>query len=367
MSAPREDAASRAAIVAVIPCTEPITGGVRADLRIIEQLVRRGWLVDTVSLSPIPDRAPRYRWRDQLAYNLRLIRHVRRGSGGSILLEDQALSSAVVIFNWYATRYRGARVVLVAHHLVHHLFRNPARRLLHRTIEGAVARRADLIIAQSQSTRHELLAVGIPDSRIRVVSFGAGLSTPEAQVARDHHALPVRLISVGTVEPRKGLEFLIRALGIMLELDWTLDVVGALEPDYHRSLMELGRLAGVTSRIRFHGRVRDKDLEELMALAHVFVHPSIWEGFGLAVVEAMERGLPVVASDAGALPELVHNGRTGLLVPPGNSDALAHALRRVMAAPQLREKLGKAAATSVRDRYSWDETGRQVDAALRSL
>jgi len=117
----------RSRVVAIVPCCQPITGWIQADLAIMEQLSRRGWPTEIVTLSDHPDAAPRYRWRDQLRYNLRLIRRFRGAPVGCILLEDQALSSAVGIFNWYARRRLKARVVLLTHHLVFDLFENPLR------------------------------------------------------------------------------------------------------------------------------------------------------------------------------------------------------------------------------------------------
>jgi glycosyltransferase involved in cell wall biosynthesis len=358
----------RPPIFAIIPCPDPITGGVQADLKIVEQLRARGWTVDIVYFADGRNAAPRFNSWDQLAFNVRLIRRFRGEPPGFIVLEDQALSSAVAVFNYFVQKRRRARVALLTYHLVFNLWRNPIRRFTRRLIEGSVARGVDLTIVSSQSTRREVEALGVSAERIKVVRLGPrSLSHGPASPSVPDDERIVRLLSVGTVEPRKGLEYLLRALSELSDCSWQLDLLGDFDAQHHAFLEKLARSIHVADRVRFHGRVVDSVLEDFMSRAHVYVSPSLGEGFGLAVLEAMERGLPVVATQAGALPELVQNERTGLLVPPRNPSALAAALRRTIVDPDLRQRLGQSAQDAVKDRYSWEETGIQVEAALVAL
>ncbi|MBV9280097.1 MAG: glycosyltransferase family 4 protein, partial [Chloroflexi bacterium] len=105
----------------------------------------------------------------------------------------------------------------------------------------------------------------------------------------------------------------------------------------------------------------------LLAAADMYVSPSRWEGFGLAVVEAMAAGLPVVAVAAGAVTELIDSGRTGVLVPPGDIPALGRALRDLMGDEDARSALGRAAEAEARARFSWQKTARSLDDALSAL
>jgi glycosyltransferase involved in cell wall biosynthesis len=190
--------------------------------------------------------------------------------------------------------------------------------------------------------------------------------TEAARVSRLQNG-PVRLLTVGTVEPRKGLPGLIAALKALRDEPWQLDVVGALDEDHAAHLRRLIHHAGLSDRVRFHGRVSDEELNALLAKADIYVSPSRWEGFGLAVLEAMAAELPVVAIAAGAVPELIDDGRTGVLVPPDDTAALARAVRGLMADPEARAALGRRAGQEARARFNWKGTARMLDEALDAL
>jgi glycosyltransferase involved in cell wall biosynthesis len=359
---------TRRSIRAIVPCPDPLTGGVQADLQIIEQLRTRGWQIQVEYMEVRAGKTPRDRWRDQLEFNVRLIRRFWGAPPGFIVLEDQGLSGAVALFNLYARTVKRARIVVLTYHLVFNLWRNPVRRSIRRVIEGMVARSADLVLASSESTVGELKDLGVAERNIRPIRLGLNRSTRQVRrVERRGENVPPRLLTIGTVEPRKGLKYLIEALGQLRAHPWTLDVVGSMQNDHHAELVELACSLDLDRRIRFHGRVDDDDVVDLLNGADIYVSPSLGEGFGLAVLEAMEAGLPIVTSRAGALPELIAHEQTGLLVPPADTSALAAALLRLLLDPQLRQDLGRAAALAVEGRYTWGETGQQVDAALSAL
>jgi glycosyltransferase involved in cell wall biosynthesis len=359
---------TRRPIVAIVPCREPLTGGVQADLKILEELRVRGWDIATVHMEEAPGKVPRYRVLDQIQFNLRLIRRFWNSAPGFIVLEDQGLSGAVAVFNLFARTRMRAPIVVVTYHLVFNLWRHPLRRFVRRVIEGTVARSADLVIASSRSTQEELEDLGVATRNIRLISLGlTRRAQRERRVDHPQAASSVRLLTIGTVEPRKGLKYLIEALGQLRTLPWTLDVVGGLQEPYQTRLTNLACSLHINERIRFHGRRNDEDVADLLAAADIYASPSLGEGFGLAVLEAMERGLPVVATEAGALSELIENERTGLLVPPRDPAALAAALRRTMVDPELRKRLGQSAREAVQGRFSWEETGRQVESVLMGL
>ncbi|HEY8766559.1 MAG TPA: glycosyltransferase family 4 protein [Dehalococcoidia bacterium] len=355
-------------IYAIIPCAEPITGGVYADLKIVEQLRARGWTVEPIFFGTDDGVASRYRPWDQLKFNFRLMRRLHHAPSGFILLEDQALSSAVGLANCYARRFRGARIGLVTYHLVFNVWRNPVRRYLRRLVEGAVARSADIVLASSESTRSELLRLGVREARLTVLRLGLRSVGTDKRPARSKRSDDcARLLTVGTVEPRKGLRYLLQALGQLSGCRWKLDIVGGFDPEHRAYLTDLAGSLGIAKDVHFRGRVSDDDLARFMKDADVYVSPSLAEGFGLAVLEAMSTGLPVIVAASGALPELVDHERTGLIVPPADAPAMADAVRRLLDDRSLRSKLGLAAAKAVNGQYTWEETGNQVEAALVRL
>jgi glycosyltransferase involved in cell wall biosynthesis len=176
---------------------------------------------------------------------------------------------------------------------------------------------------------------------------------------------PVVLLCVASLARRKGQDVLLRALARLRRFRWRLLLVGP-----ERDAAFAGRLRrsahhlGIAGRIVFAGAVGAARLARLYRLADLFVLPSYYEGYGIAVAEAAARGLPVVASDAGAIPEAIVGARHRL-VPPGDVAALADALRGFLVA---RRAIGGdwRAPTDARPR-SWAGVGREFLAALDGL
>ena len=155
---------------------------------------------------------------------------------------------------------------------------------------------------------------------------------------------PLRVVVVANLIPEKGVGVLLEAIARLREVEWSLDVVG--DGPEHGPLEARARELGVADRVRFLG-LRD-DVPELLREADVAVHPARWqEALGNTVLEAMATGTPLVASRVGGIPELLADGSEGLLVPPGEPEPLAAALRRLAGDPPLRARLGASARARV--------------------
>ena len=156
---------------------------------------------------------------------------------------------------------------------------------------------------------------------------------------------------VARLTRQKGHRYLFEALASSPALaDVQLLVIGGGE---EREALEQDAIAkGLSARVHFLG-VR-RDVGNLLAAMDVFVLPSLWEGLPLAMVLAMGAGVPVVASSVAGVPEVVDDGRTGLLVPPSDPRALGAALRRLFDDPALRERIGRQASLSVLPRFGID-------------
>jgi glycosyltransferase involved in cell wall biosynthesis len=163
-----------------------------------------------------------------------------------------------------------------------------------------------------------------------------------------------RLVAVGRLKAPKDFATLVRAVADLPEQSCELLIVGD-GPDRPRLEAEIERV-GLDGRVRLAGE--RADVPDLLAGADVFVLSSASEGMPISVLEAMAAGLPVVASRVGGVPELVADGETGLLVPPGDSEALAQALRGLLADARLRHRLGDAGRVRVRERFDLGPFGR---------
>lgn len=213
----------------------------------------------------------------------------------------------------------------------------------------------DAIIFVSQLALDEFLKSGpkIDRSRLHVVHNGimAGDCGPRAEAAGD---APVKLIFAGRIVPEKGVDVLVKALEKIKDLDWRLEVCGTGSSRDVMPVVRLARGLDVNDRIDWSGHC--EDVPERMARADVGVFPSVCrESFGLTILEAFSRRLPVVTTNNGAQREIVEDGRSGLLVPPADADALAAALRRLIADADLRRSMGDEGYRRYVDAFGYDK------------
>jgi glycosyltransferase involved in cell wall biosynthesis len=262
-----------------------------------------------------------------------------------------------------------ARTVVTIHDLAfmtHPECAVPAlRAYLNRVVPHAV-RRADHIIAVSERTSADLVELlGVEPKKVSVIHLGVDPSVRRIEDAALLHAAEVRYglrrpfaLAVGTVEPRKNFARLIEAFARARSAPGgpaQLVIAGRKGWLYDDVFAAVQRL-GVSDAVRFLDYIPDGDLPALYSLASVVAMPSLYEGFGIPVVEAMACGVPVVASSAGSLPEIV--GDAGLLTPPEDVEALADALLRAVSDEPLRAELVARGYVRVRA-FDWDTAARQ--------
>lgn len=260
-------------------------------------------------------------------------------------------------------------VVLTVHDLAYldypELFTRQGLRFFRRALELAL-RDASLVLCSSLATLERCRVAGFEDGRLRHVPLGvrATRATPaDVERVRGVYALPERFILwTGTVEPRKNLAGLIRAFA-MLESDAHLVLVGprGWNEDLDRHVGDLP--AAVRDRVRLLGWVPRADLEALYAAATVMCFPSLLEGFGFPVVEAMAQGTPVVTSTGTSTEELAAGA--GILVEPSDVDAIAEAMSRVINDRALADRMGNAGLERA-SHYTWEATAALVSDAYRA-
>ena len=268
--------------------------------------------------------------------------------------------------------------VITAHDLI--FLRYPDRfprlkRLYLTALAGQSLRRTRHIIAVSESTRRDIVQLlGVPERRITVVPNGLDHAhfypRPAAEVAafRQAHALPERMILyLGTLEPRKNLPLLLRAYAAARDdLGGARLVIGGAKGWFYEEIFRVARDLGLDrgpAAVHFAGYVPDADLPLWYNSAAAFVYPSLYEGFGLPVLEALACGVPVIAAQSSALPEVV--GAAGLLIDPHSEAALATALRAVLGQPALAAQLAAAGPPQAAG-YSWATTAAATLAVYRA-
>ena len=239
--------------------------------------------------------------------------------------------------------------------------------------EKWIARRCDHVIGVSDFVRRRIVeSTGLPQTRVSAV-----LNVVDVAIFRPDPAVDRRreILFVGRIAAEKGVSVLIEAMADVVRVfpDATLTIVG---PDrdgtergsYMRRCAQLVEDHGLDRCIRFAGGIPNRELPDLLRRARVAAVPSIWgEPLGVVVLEALACGTPVVASRVGGIPEIVDQGRTGKLVPPGDRGALARSLVEALADDDLLDSAASLGPSMVARRHTWDAIADRLETVYRSL
>jgi len=246
------------------------------------------------------------------------------------------------VYGGLAAALRGSRLVSTKHN------DDPFRLGAFRHVERGLARLSSRIVTITEALRRFTVdEVGIPAEKVETIHYGMD-DLPAAWGENPPDAVPegVRvLLAVSRLTEQKGVDVAVRALASLPD-DVVLVVLSSTQ-EQRAELEALARELGVGRRLFLLGRL--PDVAAWLRRAEVLVHPARWEGFGLAVLEAMLAGLPVVASNVSSLPELVVDGETGLLVRPDDPSALALGIARAL---EERARLGAAGRERARAEFS---------------
>jgi D-inositol-3-phosphate glycosyltransferase len=235
-------------------------------------------------------------------------------------------------------------------------------------LEAGLARDAALVVATCSDEVVELAALGVPAQRVAVVPCGVDLdrftpSGPRAARGGQH-----RILSLGRLVERKGVETTIRALPEVPGAELVIAGGGDAIADAELArLAALAQACGVRDRVRLAGQIARQDVPALLRSADVVVSVPWYEPFGMVPLEAMACGVPVVASAVGGHLDTVLDGRTGALVPPRDPAALAQRLRELLADPGRLAAIGSAAAVWARSRYGWGRVARETELLYRRV
>jgi glycosyltransferase involved in cell wall biosynthesis len=301
----------------------------------------------------------------------RLLQRVRRGERFDLVHDVQSLGWATLLL-----KAVGLPVVTTIHHPLSvdrrasfardRSFRESlgTMELYPVGMQAFVARRLDRVLTSSRESGGEIVRdFRVRPERLRMLWNGLDteLFRPQPDVVR----APCELLCIGRAsDPTKGVPVMLDALAKLPE-NVRLTLVD--EDSAENPARERARQLGVESRVHITGRVETPDLVRLYARAALVVVPSIYEGFGLPAAEAMACGTPVVASAAGALPEVMGIGGGGILVAPGDADALAKGIASLLEQPAARAELGARARARIVAAFSWPRVAEATVGVYREV
>jgi glycosyltransferase involved in cell wall biosynthesis len=334
------------------------TGGYSFNFRMAEALERAGHTVDIIHYTTISPKLRGSRARG----SLRVL--------GAVLRDPPDLLVVSKSYSFMGPLrlllpVLGIPVLYMVHHLEWHDREGGVpgsrRALVRWFISGG-----NRVWVNSGCTASDVVSLGIPSSRISVVPPGYD---PFPVPLYSERKLPVRIISVGTVCPRKDQLTLLKSCAGLTDLDFQLHILGdeSTDPDYSMRVRELADSSGLGSKVFFHGHLPLEELHRFYGSSHILANLSRWEGYGMAVVDALQSGLPVVAADAGAVPELIDHGVQGFLVPPGDSSAAMEYLRQLVSSGTLRNELSVNAVKRAAALFTWEKTEKEFIRLAESL
>jgi len=332
------------------------TGGYGYDRRIIEELRRLGWQVDVANIGdgfPFPSIAQR-------ATALAILSAVPAGC--PMVLDGLAFGA---LPEAGALRSRTPLIALVHQPLALDPGLDTTQSEVFRESERAsLAAAAHVVVTSAATARIVIADYDVPPQCVSVVRPGND-PVPPAPGSKD---AVVRLLSIGSVVPGKGYDLLIAALVTLADMPWRLTIAGdrTRNPAAAAQLDADIEAYGLGDRVAVLGAVLPERIDELYLASDIFVLASRFEGYGMALAEAIAHGLPVVSTTAGAIPDTVPAG-AGLLVPPDNTTALAQALRRLIANPPERRRLATNARAAAAQLPTWQDSARLFAGAIETI
>jgi glycosyltransferase involved in cell wall biosynthesis len=332
------------------------TGGYGYDRRIIQELRRLGWHVDVADIGdgfPFPSVAQR-------ANALAILSAVPAGC--PTVLDGLAFGA---LPEAGALRCHAPLIALVHQPLALDPGLDSTQADTFRESERAALAAAAHVVVTSESTARIVTGdYDVPAERISVVRPG---NDPVPPALGSNNGV-VQLLSIGSVLPVKGYDLLIAALATLADMPWRLTIAG----DRTRCPAAAAQLdadiegSGLGDRVAVLGAVPPERIIELFLASDIFVLASRFEGYGMALAEAIAHGLPVVSTTAGAIPDTVPAG-AGLLVPPDDVPALAQALRRLIGDRVERRRLAMNARAAAAQLPTWQDSARLFAGAIETV
>lgn len=334
----------------------PRTGGERYNREVVNSLSAKGF-----NLRILTDNLmPRFiKGRRFLAYNLWYL-YKFSDKGKFIMLTTNYMSPRLLLFSLFSKLFKNAKVFVLVYHLRYHDYESKVSRFLALQIERLFLGFSDILISISQNTCWELTSLTKKSKGIYLVNPGTDATDLDLEERKDSNSF--NILFVGDYVKRKGVDFLIKAISFLRGENIHLHIVGnpRKDPSYTSYVFSLTKKEGLEDRVTFHGRLGEERKKRLFLSSQVFALPSLWEGYGIAIVEAMQMGLPIIATKVGATPELVKDGVNGILVPPKDPQALAQAIKFLLKNPEARENLGRQSVLLSKRFNSWQQVGESI-------
>jgi len=290
-----------------------------------------------------------------------------------ILLQDELDHPALIFLNYKLKSQSGYPIISIVHNLHSCEFRSKWKNQIYRRIEKRYLKSVDGFIFNSQTTREAVEnLVGLPKPAVTAYPCGNRLpfQITESEIeSRARTPGPLQIIFLSNLLRNKGLHILLAALANIPDDSYFLTVIGDLTMDksYVKTIRNQIQKQNLNHNILLTGPLKDEALVTKLKMGHILAVPSYYEGFGIAYLEGMGCGLPVIGTTGGAAREIITHGRNGFLIPEGDSAVLYRYLVDLLKDRDKLISMGLNARRRFESHPTWQNTGESVHKFLRSL
>ena len=332
---------------------EAFTGGQIYDHYFIDRIVeKREYQVDFLTDDMLYTNSKYF-------YNFAYLQNFFYAKKYDMILTNSRLYPRLLLLFFFLRLFSKTKLVNIHHHFSF-LGENGCKKTIHKTLELAFIRLSYATIIPSPYVK-QLFKQLLPKSKFFFVELGIKKTLTYPQKLEKPNS---NLLYVGTIEKRKGLIYLIKALYMLKQKNilFHCSIVGKIvEEDYFSELKINIAKFRLENNIFFCGRVNEMQLSEHYNSASCFVFPSLLEGYGMVMLEAMSYGLPIVTFNNSAMPFTVKNEENGLLVENKNEKELADAISKIITNTNFREKLSKGALNSYANLRTFADMNKEID------
>ena len=282
---------------------------------------------------------PNHYKRNYFFYNYWYIQRLDNYKNSLIITDSYMHPRLFIFLKILRKKYPKTKIYSTHHHFNFLSEVNFFRKLIDMFVEKSFLKTCDKVILPSPYIRDTFVKL-LPHSCFEYIELGFNLPK-EKKIRKTKKIHTVNLILVGTIYKRKGITLLIKALKYIRTMDFILNIIGSYDKNhkYYQKIIRLVKRYKLEDKVKFWGRLSDEELMGKYQSSDIFVFPSLYEGFGIVLVEAMSFGLPIIAFNNSAMTYIVKNGYNGILVPNKNTKKLSKAIQKLLQDDIMRAKL----------------------------
>ncbi|NOQ22169.1 MAG: glycosyltransferase [Candidatus Aegiribacteria sp.] len=329
------------------------SGGYDFNFRMVNSLRSQGNNIEIIHFTTVPKGLPRKWFRAS-----RYIYGKIRSSKPDLVIVSKSYQYVSLIR--LMTVFAKTPVLYLIHHFDWTNIRNKLKVFMYRMYVRWLLGMAERVWVNSRNTREDVERMGIHPEIIRVINPGFEKDRRQLPNRSDRRG-PVRFLCVGSLSPRKAQHVAVKACSFLDAGSYKMEFIGNTEGDigYTSTVKKSISDEALSESIRMFGYIDENEVVDAYLRADVLVHAANWEGFGMSIIEGMWYGLPVIASDIAAIPELVRDGENGLLTPSGNAEELADAMNKLIRNRDLRLLMGEKSRMFAESMNDWNDTGKE--------